>query len=53
MRLCEKTDSGDMEGFKQMMREAALHYGGTHEALQRSDRVINSRIREKKEEGKR
>jgi prephenate dehydrogenase len=49
MRLCEKTDSGDMEGFKQMMREAALHYGGTHEALQRSDRVINSRIREKKE----
>jgi len=53
MRLCEKTDDGDMEGFKQMMREAALHYGGTHEALQRSDRVINSRIREKEEEGKR
>ncbi len=53
MRLCEKADAGDMEGFKQMMREAALHYGGTHEALQRSDRVINSRIREKEKEGKR
>lgn len=52
MRLCEKADAGDMEGFKQMMRDAALHYGGTHEALQRSDRVINARIREKEEEGR-
>ena len=42
-----------MEGFKQMMREAAFHYGGTHEAMRRSDRVINARIREKEEEGKR
>ena len=50
MRLCEKADAGDMEGFKQMMRDAALHYGGTHEALQRSDRVINARIREKEGE---
>lgn len=47
MRLCEKADAGDVEGFKQTMREAALHYGGTHEALQRSDRVINARIRDK------
>jgi prephenate dehydrogenase len=49
MRLCEKADSGDMEGFKQMMRQAAEHYGETHQALERSDRVINARIREKKE----
>ena len=49
MRLCEKADSGDMEGFKQMMKEAAEHYGETHQALERSDRVINARIREKKE----
>jgi prephenate dehydrogenase len=45
MRLCEKADAGDLEGFKQIMRDAALHYGGTHEALQRSDRVIDARIR--------
>lgn len=45
MRLCEKADAGDLEGFKQIMRDAARHYGGTHEALQRSDRVINARIR--------
>ncbi len=50
MRLSEKADAGDLEGFKQIMREAARHYGGTHEALQRSDRVINASIREKKEE---
>jgi prephenate dehydrogenase len=51
MRLCEKADAGDLEGFKQMMRDAAVHYGGTHEALERSDRVINARIRgENKEE---
>lgn len=50
MRLSEKADAGDLEGFKQIMREAARHYGGTHEALERSDRVINASIREKKEE---
>lgn len=51
MRLCEKADAGDLEGFKQIMRDAALHYGGTHEALERSDRVINARIKgENKEE---
>ena len=49
MRLCEKADCDDMEGFKQMMRQAAEHYGETHQALERSDRVINARIREKKE----
>jgi len=47
MRLCEKADCGDMEGFKQMMRQAAVHYGETHQALERSDRVINARIRER------
>jgi prephenate dehydrogenase len=48
MRLCEKADAGDLEGFKQIMRDAAKHYGGTHQALERSDRVINARIKEKK-----
>jgi prephenate dehydrogenase len=48
MRLCEKADSGDLEGFKQIMRAAAQHYGGTHDALARSDRVINSRIMDDK-----
>jgi prephenate dehydrogenase len=47
MRLCERADAGDLEGFKQIMREAAKHYGGTHAALQRSDEIINGRIREK------
>jgi len=47
MMLCEKADSGDMEGFKQMMRQAAEHYGETHQALERSDRVINARIMER------
>ncbi|MGV8127299.1 MAG: prephenate dehydrogenase/arogenate dehydrogenase family protein [Methanothrix sp.] len=47
MRLCEKADCGNMEGFKQMMKEAAEHYGETHKALERSDRVINARIGER------
>ena len=47
MMLCEKADSGDMEGFKQMMMQAAEHYGDTNQALERSDRVINARIRER------
>lgn len=50
MRLCERADSGDLEGFKEIMRQAAGHYGGTHEALIRSDRVINSRISERAED---
>ncbi len=49
MRLCEKADAGDLEGFKQIMEEAARHYRGTHDALERSDRVINARIEDKKE----
>jgi len=49
MRLSERADAGDLEGFKQIMREAAEHYGETHEALERSDRVINARIGEKEE----
>ncbi|HOV82578.1 MAG TPA: prephenate dehydrogenase/arogenate dehydrogenase family protein [Methanothrix sp.] len=44
MRLCERADAGDLEGFKQIMREAAEHYGGTHEALERSDEVIHALI---------
>jgi prephenate dehydrogenase len=50
MRLSEKADACDLEGFKQIMVDAARHYGGTHEALARSDRVINARIREKEKE---
>jgi prephenate dehydrogenase len=49
MRLCERADAGDLEGFKAIMRGAAEHYGKTHDALQRSDRLISGRIREKKE----
>ncbi|VVB63678.1 Prephenate dehydrogenase [uncultured archaeon] len=47
MRLSEKADSGDLDGFKKIMREAARHFGQTHEALERSDRMINGRIGEK------
>jgi prephenate dehydrogenase len=47
MRLCEKVDAGDLEGFKQIMEDAAFHYGETKEAMIRSDRVINARIGEK------
>jgi prephenate dehydrogenase len=50
MRLSEKADAGDNEGFKQIMAEAARHYGETHQALIRSDRVINARIRENEKE---
>lgn len=46
MRLSERADAGDLEGLKQIMREAARHYGNTHEALKRSDRLIKSRIGE-------
>ncbi len=49
MRLCEAADAGDQEAFKRIMREAAQHYGNTHEALVRSDRLINGRIKEKAE----
>jgi prephenate dehydrogenase len=49
MRLSEKADAEDNDGFKKIMSGAARHYGKTHEALVRSDRVINGRIREKDE----
>jgi prephenate dehydrogenase len=45
-RLCQRADAGDLEGFKKIMAEAASHYGQTHQALERSDRLINGRIRE-------
>jgi prephenate dehydrogenase len=48
MRLCEKADAGDLEGFKQIMRESAKHYGRTREAMERSDRVISVKINEEK-----
>jgi prephenate dehydrogenase len=44
MKLCEMLNAGDMEGFKQTMRLAAEHYSGTHEALERSDRIIRNKI---------
>jgi prephenate dehydrogenase len=47
MRLSEKADSGDLEGFKKIMREAAEHFGQTHDALERSDRLIDRRIKER------
>ncbi len=46
MRLSEKADSGNQEGFKEIMREAARHYGGTHQALERSDKIINKKIKD-------
>jgi prephenate dehydrogenase len=49
MRLAERADAGDLEGWKEIMRGAAKHYGDTHGALKRSDRLINSRIGERKE----
>ncbi|MCJ7444096.1 MAG: prephenate dehydrogenase/arogenate dehydrogenase family protein [Methanotrichaceae archaeon] len=50
MRLCEMADAGDEEGFKRIMRKAAKHYGKTHEALMRSDRLINDRIKDKEKQ---
>jgi prephenate dehydrogenase len=47
MRLCEVADAGNQEAFKSIMRDAAKHFGKTHDALLRSDRLINGRIREK------
>jgi len=47
MRLSEKADSGDLEGFMRIMKDAAKHYGETHQALERSDRLINGRIKER------
>jgi prephenate dehydrogenase len=49
MRLSEKADSGNLEGFEQIMRKAAKHYGETHQALERSDKLINWRIKEKED----
>jgi prephenate dehydrogenase len=46
MRLAEKADVGDLEGFKKIMREAAEHFGQTHEAMERSDGLISRRIKE-------
>jgi prephenate dehydrogenase len=47
MRLSERADDGDLEGFKGIMRQAAEHFGETHAALERSDRLIKGRILEK------
>jgi len=45
MRLSDRIDAGDLEGFQDIMREAALHFGHTHQALERSDLIINSMVR--------
>jgi prephenate dehydrogenase len=47
MRLCEAADAENQEAFKGIMRDASKHFGRTREALSRSDRLINGRIREK------
>ncbi|MGB3943859.1 MAG: prephenate dehydrogenase/arogenate dehydrogenase family protein [Methanothrix sp.] len=39
-RLSKLADEGDLAGFEEAMRAAALHFGGTKEALARSDRLI-------------
>jgi prephenate dehydrogenase len=46
-RLCQRADAGDLEGFKRIMQDAAKHYGRTDQALERSDKLINGRIRDK------
>ena len=48
MRLSERAEVRDQEGFKQIMARAAEHFGDTHAALERSDRLINGRISEVK-----
>ncbi|MGB9902338.1 prephenate dehydrogenase/arogenate dehydrogenase family protein [Methanothrix sp.] len=48
IRLSDSIERGDVEGFRRAMREAAEHFGDTHSALQRSDRIINQRARERK-----
>jgi len=47
LRLSDAVDHGDLEGFMRTMREAAEHFGDTHSALQRSDRIINQRAQER------
>jgi prephenate dehydrogenase len=47
MRLSELADAGDLAGFKKIMGDAAEHFGQTHAALERSDNLINGKIREK------
>jgi len=49
MRLSERAELGDLEGFKHIMTQAAEHFGDTHAALERSDRLINGRICEIKQ----
>lgn len=46
-KLGQAADAGDTEEFCRMMQEAARHFGKTHEALVRSDRIINQRAQEK------
>ncbi len=46
VHLSESVEAGDLEEFKRVMREAAEHFGDTHSALLRSDRIINQRARE-------
>jgi len=46
MRLCERADLGDQVGFKKIMDNAAEHFGDTHTALIRSDRLINAKIKD-------
>lgn len=45
--LAAQIDNGDLEGFMDMMRKAAKHFGDTEGALERSDRLINLRIGER------
>jgi hypothetical protein len=44
MQLFENADTWDLESFKKIMKEAAEHYCGTHEALESPNRVINARM---------
>lgn len=44
--LSEAAESGDAEGFVEVMREAARHYGDTRSAQRRSDKIIEAGVEE-------
>lgn len=48
--LAEMTDRGDREGFVKVMKDAAEHFQAREEALVRSDRLIEMKIKDKDEQ---
>lgn len=48
-QLIDLVKQKDIEGFVEKMRSASKHFGETEAALRRSDKLINSKIRERQE----